>query len=201
DLVKKGGDDEDEEERRERNRRLLEQAFPHLPKRVQVYLTKLFQQMQQPSSGGELVPVRGGASVNMLLGMDTSVIMNILLGLRFVPESQPLPMEREAMGSFFYTLATAKYTSTSTITDKGLPMLEGPEGVSIPVNEQRGVEHIYNSCYIASILHIIAAVPYYRRMFNPAENVLPLHSAGRRLQLLIHPLVGRLSRNGDVRAG
>lgn len=65
---------------------------------------------------------------------------------------------------------------------------------------QRGVEHVLSSCYVASILNLIAATPGYRAAFDPAVTVLPAQSPGRRLQDLISPLVATLTGNGVVAA-
>jgi hypothetical protein len=55
------------------------------------------------------------------------------------------------------------------------------------------VEHIGNSCYLATILTLIAAVPKYTNgLFDPIVNVLTPGSDGNALQQLVHPILLRI---------
>ncbi|MCO7223387.1 hypothetical protein [Pleionea sp. CnH1-48] len=62
------------------------------------------------------------------------------------------------------------------------------------------VTHVTNSCYAASILNLIANSTNYRRLFDPARNVLGADSNGRRLQDVVSPLV-LLIHGGNTLSG
>lgn len=186
-----------------RNQQLLEQAFPHLSRRAQQYLMWLRAQL----AGGEdeaaigpraVVPRRGPSPVLLqVLGMDPSLFASVLVGLKVMPQSEQLPRTLPGVRQLFLSLATAQYSLSSA-----LPLLESgePAPVEVARGEQRGVEHVQNSCYAASILNLIAAVPAYRRLFDSRLNPTPPDSEARLLQRTIAPLLRTLGGNGTVRA-
>ncbi len=184
------------------NQQLLERAFAQLPKRAQQYLVWLRSQLSaQEDSGsdsGALV-ARGGHSPVLLqvLGMDPSLFATVLVGLKVMPPTEALPRTLTGVRQLFFSLASAKYSPSAS-----LPLLESGEPVPLDMahGEQRGVEHVQNSCYAASILNLVAAVPAYRRLFDARLNPTPPDSAARQLQRTIAPLLRTLGGNGTVAA-
>lgn len=63
-----------------------------------------------------------------------------------------------------------------------------------------GVVHLHNSCYLASILTLLAGVPAYRALFDPAQHRLERGSPGRRLQRVIAPLLTQIAGGRDLSA-
>lgn len=188
-----------------RNRELLVRAYAQLPRRAQEYLTWLQSELSardenNAEEGSRALATRRERTpiVLQLLGMDTELFATVLVGLKVMPKNDLLPKTLVGAQQLFFTLATAKYSLS-----RSLPLLESGEWAPVEVSagEQRGVEHVQNSCYVASILNLIAAVPDYRRLFDSRLNPTQRDSQARQLQEIIAPLLLTLSGNGTVRAG
>jgi hypothetical protein len=180
----------------EQNRQLLASAFSKLPKRVQDYLLKLQSQLSGEGDAQALVVARRRNPFIQVLGMDPAIFATVLLGLKVMPDTEMLPDTLPGLRDLFFSLATARYS-----LDTALPMLENGDPVQVAPGESRGVEHVQASCYAASILNLIAAVPAYRRLFDSSVNVTPPDGEARLVQNTIAPMLRTLGGNGTVPAG
>jgi len=191
----KSGDEKTAEKNRKRNVAMIQHAFVHLPKRVQNFLLRILSQ-SEPSAGHELVRVHQPDPIDSILTLNPGVIANVLIGLRLLPDTVPLPKEYMGMQKLFVSLATTQHGFI-----KDSHALMPPESIAARgVNTAHGVEHVTNSCYAASILQLLAANNYYRRLFNPAVNRLRPKSRGSLLQNAVFPALATLTSNGTVRA-
>ncbi|MES2936991.1 MAG: hypothetical protein V4864_04870 [Pseudomonadota bacterium] len=183
-----------------RNQQLLEHVFPQLPRRVQQYLAWVQSRLspQEDSSVGALVARREPSpALLQVFGMDSSLFASILVGLKVMPRTEALPTTLPGIRQLFFTLASTRYGLSGSVR-----LLEGgePAPVEIEHGEQRGVEHVQSSCYAASILNLIAAVPPYRQLFDNSRNPTQPDSEARLLQRTIAPLLRTLGSDGTVRA-
>lgn len=186
----------------DRNMQLLEQVFARLPKRTREYLLWLRSQLPTGEDGdsGSRALVKGprrSPVLSQVLGMDPALFATVLLGLKAMPETQVLPRTLAGVRQLFLSLATARSSLSSSV-----PLLEGGElaPVESGYGERRGVEHVQSSCYAASILNLVAAVPAYRRLFDSRLTPTPPDSEPRLLQQTIGPMLRTLGSNGTVRA-
>ncbi len=85
-------------------------------------------------------------------------------------------------------------------TGDDLDSVDAEEQVSNTMASTRGVEHVDNSCYVASVLNLIAATPGYRDLFDPLITPVAEDSPGHRLQVAISPLIQTIAGDGTVRA-
>ncbi len=181
----------------QQNLRLLSSIFAQLPARVQKYLMWLKGQLERKGEHDvrALVLRHRDEPLVQVLSIDPSVFATVLLGLKLMPESEPLPKSAPQIRDLFLTLATSTFTF-----DRALPMLENGDAVEVEARSGGGVEHVQNSCYAASLLNLIAAVPAYRRMFDPLVNRTQEGSEARLLQVTIGPMLQTLRGNETVPA-
>jgi len=80
----------------------------------------------------------------------------------------------------------ARKAVSSGISEKGV------------VQRVKGVAHVANSCYLASILHVIANTPRYARLFNLYINPQPQNTDSERLLSNITPLIEMLQADDMI---